>query len=69
MEHPEKIIGITDLREDLLSYYEQARKGQVNVKEIGHISQLAGKIINSAKTQLQYHIHMEIKSGIPFLDK
>jgi hypothetical protein len=69
METPNKITGITELREDLLLYYQQARKGEVNIKEIGHISQLAGKIINSAKTQLQYHVHLKKKDKIPFLDK
>lgn len=64
-----KIEGITDLREDLISYYQDARDGKVNIRDIGHVSQLAGKIINSAKTQLQYHIHLQKKTKIPFLDK
>lgn len=69
MEQTPKITGITALRDDMLEYYQQARAGKVNVKEVGHISQLAGKIINSAKTQLQYHVHLQSKSKIPFLDK
>ena len=69
MATPKKIEGITELRNNLLDYYVQARNGEVNVKEIGHISQLAGKILNSAKIQLQYNMHLERKSEIPFLEK
>lgn len=64
-----KIDGITALRDDLIEYYMNAREGNANVKEIGHISQLAGKIINSAKTQLQYNIYTQTKKKIPFLEK
>jgi hypothetical protein len=64
-----KIDGITDLRTDLIDYYVNAREGKVNVKEIGHISQLAGKIINSAKIELQYNMYLQTKKKIPFLEK
>lgn len=64
-----KIDGITALRDDLIDYYIDAREGRADAKDISSISHLAGKIINTAKTQLQYNIHQQRGKKIPFLEK
>jgi hypothetical protein len=64
-----KIDCITALRDDLIDYYINAREGRADARDISSISQLAGKIIGTAKTQLQYNIHQQTSKKIPFLEK
>lgn len=64
-----KIEGITELRNDLLDAYIKIKNKEITSEEVGDISRLSGKIISSAKTQLQYHMHLGKKIKIPFLEK
>jgi hypothetical protein len=50
-----KISNVNDLRNNLSDVFEALRNGDIAHKEAKEISNLAGKMINSAKVQLDYH--------------
>jgi hypothetical protein len=50
-----KISNVNDLRNNLSDVFEALRSGDIAHKEAKEISNLAGKMINSAKVQLDYH--------------
>jgi hypothetical protein len=62
------IKNISELTQDLTRNYGKLVKGQLTEKRAKEISNLAGKIINSAKAQLDYNSYMKYKREIPFLD-
>ena len=49
------ISNVNDLRNNLSDVFEALRNGDIAHKEAKDISNLAGKMINSAKVQLDYH--------------
>lgn len=62
------IKNIKDLTEDLAKNYSKLVKGSLTEKRAKEISNMAGKIINSAKTQLEYNSYMKYQRPITFLD-
>lgn len=63
-----KISNIKDLRNDLVEVYSSLRKGEISVKDAKEIANAAGKIIASAKVELQYNAMMEKAKEIEFLE-
>ena len=47
-------LTITSLRDDLLKVYEELRGGSLEPKHAKEINNTAGKVIASAKVQLEY---------------
>jgi hypothetical protein len=62
------INNIKDLTEDLARNYSKLVKGQLAEKRAKEISNMAGKLINSSKAQLDYNSYMKHKRTITFLD-
>lgn len=58
----------TQLRDELSTVFELLRAGEIKPKEAGELANIAGKMINSAKVQLEYHALRKTKPEIPFLD-
>lgn len=65
----EKINNITSLRDDLVKAYQQLRNGQITDSHAKEVANMAGKIINSVKTELAYDDYHDVKEGIKFMDK
>lgn len=63
-----KIKNMNDLTADLIGNYEKLTKGILTEKRAKEVSNMAGKIINSCKTQLEYNSFMKLNKKIPFLD-
>jgi len=63
-----KIETITDLREDLIEVYEKLRANKIGLREAKERNNTAGKIINTAKTQLEYNIYTKSHQKIKFLE-
>lgn len=63
-----KITGITSLRDDLIQIYQDARAGKTDYTELNAITNVAGKVINTARVQLKYHAHLKRQQIIPFLE-
>jgi hypothetical protein len=60
--------NITQLRDDLLKQYESIVDGSVDLKTAKEIANTAGKIISSAKVQLEYNNYVGEKTKIAFLE-
>jgi len=63
-----KIKNVEDLRNDLLEVYEGLRDGQLGLREAKGRSSTAGKILSSAKLQLEYNAYTKSDATIPFLE-
>ena len=50
------ISNNTTLRHDLQDCYNQLREGKIGLREAKEYANLAGKLINSAKAQLDYNV-------------
>lgn len=61
--------NVTELRDQLSQVFTELRKGEVKHKEAGELANIAGKMINSAKVQLEYYALSKQTPNIPFLDK
>lgn len=62
------INNIQDLTNHLVKNYEKLCSGELEAKEAKEISNMAGKIIGSAKVNLEYNKQMDYKRKISFLD-
>ena len=58
----------TQLRDELAVVFDQLQSGAIKPKEAGELANVAGKMINSAKVQLEYHALRKSTPNIPFLD-
>ena len=63
-----KIENIQDLTNHLVANYEKLSDGNLPPKTAKEISNMAGKIIGSAKVNLEYNKFMALKRKISFLD-
>lgn len=57
----------TELREKLCQSFEDLTKGDINVKVACEMSNMAGKIVSTAKMQLEYAKLRKEKPVIDFL--
>jgi hypothetical protein len=60
-------LTVTELRNDLLKVYDELRAGKLEAKDAKEINNTAGKIISSAKVQLEYAAIRNEKPEIDFL--
>jgi hypothetical protein len=60
--------NITQLRDDLLKHYKDLVEGSLDIKTAKEISNTAGKILSSAKVQLEYNVYTGNKNKIKFLE-
>ena len=60
--------NITDLRKSLSENYEAMKDGSMELKVGSELSNVAGKIINSLKVELEYNLKMEYKRKIEYLE-
>ena len=63
-----KIVNIQDLRDSLLEVYDKIRTGKIGIREAKENANVAGKIISTAKLQLEYNAYMKTQSKISFLE-
>lgn len=61
-------VNIKELRDHLLEMYQKLRDGKIGIKEAKEQANIAGKIISSAKVQMEYNIYIQSKKKIKFLD-
>jgi hypothetical protein len=59
---------INELRDNLSTIFEELHKGTIEVKTAAELANIAGKMINSAKAQLDYHaMRKDTTTKITFL--
>lgn len=57
----------TELRAALAKVFEDLKAGNIKAKEAAELANLAGKMINSAKVQVEYHALLGDRPHIAFL--
>jgi len=60
---------VSALRDQLSQVFEDLRKGTIKHTDASELANIAGKMINSAKVQLDYYAQTKQTKNIPFLDK
>lgn len=60
--------NVEELRGDLLDVYGQLRTGKLGTDEVKQAANVAGKVLSSAKHQLEYNKMTQSKKKIPFLE-
>ena len=63
-----KLKNIKDLRDDLLSNYNQTKSGEMGVPMAKELANTAGKVLSSIKLELEYNKYMGINRKIEFLN-
>lgn len=63
-----KIENVTQLRDDLIKIYEQVKSKEIGLKEAKELTNTAGKILSSAKLELEYKSYVGQKDKIEFLE-
>lgn len=62
-----KIKNIVDLRDNLITQYENIAENKLDIKKSKEMSNAAGKILSSVKVQLENNKLNKIKKPIAFL--
>lgn len=60
-------MNITELRNDLIQVYGDLRSRKIGISEAKESANVSGKIISSAKVQLEYNKYCGSKNEIEFL--
>ena len=60
--------NIKDLRDSLIESFEDLKNGKLRTKDAKEITNMSGKIILSAKLELDYNKFMKLDRKIDFLD-
>ncbi len=61
-------MNIKDLRDSLLESFDQLKNGNLKTKEAKELTNMSGKIILSAKVELDYNKFMKLERKIDFLE-
>ena len=61
-------MNIKNLRDSLLESFEDLKKGKLGTKDAKEITNMSGKIILSAKVEMDYNKLMKLERKIDFLD-
>jgi len=48
-------MNVTELRNDLIKVYNQLRENEIGLQEAKELANVSGKILSSAKTQMEYN--------------
>jgi hypothetical protein len=61
--------NVSELRDQLSQVFADLRGGGLKHTDASELANIAGKMINSAKVQLDYYALTKQTKSIPFLDK
>ncbi len=61
-------MNILELRNDLIDSYKQLKEGNMSLRDAKERANLAGKIMGSAKLQLEYNVYARRQKTIKFLE-
>ena len=67
MQNKTKIDGITSLIDDLKKVYEDARNGELKLKDARDIANVAAKLIKASSVKLDYNKYKNSNEEIDFL--
>ena len=58
---------VVELRKYLAEVFDELRSGSISANEASELANIAGKMINSAKVQIEYHALRKDEPKIKFL--
>ena len=58
---------VVELRKYLSEVFDELRSGSISANEASELANIAGKMINSAKVQIEYHALRQDEPKIKFL--
>jgi len=61
-------MNVTEMRNQLVDVFGKLRAKKIGVNEAKELANVSGKIISSAKTQLEYNKYCGSKQEINFLE-
>lgn len=61
--------NVNEMRENLSSLYSDLRKGSVDRKDVKELTNICGKMINSAMVQVKYYAERKEMPDITFLNE
>ena len=59
--------NVKTLRDDLLETFDKLHDGKIGLGQAKELANVAGKVLSSAKLQLEYNKYSQSKSKIDFL--
>jgi len=59
--------NVRELRSELSAIFDQLKNGEIQAKDAAELANLAGKMINSAKVQVEYYSLRKETPNINFL--
>lgn len=62
-----KAKNMTELRDQMLDIFEEAKKGSIRPADLKEKSNLLGKVIASTKVQLEQSVYLKDDKGVKFL--
>jgi len=60
--------NVTDLRDRLSTVFNNLESGEIEAQKASELANIAGKMINSAKVQIEYYALRKEQPSISFLD-
>jgi hypothetical protein len=60
--------NVTDLRDRLSTVFNNLESGEIEANKASELANIAGKMINSAKVQIEYYALRKEQPSISFLD-
>lgn len=60
--------NIKELRDELIKSFNDLKSGKIKAKDAKELTNISGKILISAKIQLDYNKHLDRKEVIDFLE-
>lgn len=63
-----QIKNVNDLREDLIEMYNNLKEGNIGLRDAKERNNTAGKIMSTAKLQMEYNAYTKSDARIPFLE-
>jgi hypothetical protein len=66
-EKKNEINNVKELRDDLRELYKELRQKKIGLREAKELNNTAGKIMNSAKLQMEYNNFTKSGQKIEFL--
>lgn len=67
MKKQKRINNLTELRDNLADVYSQVQSGDIETEQAKSLSSLAGKMIFSVRTQMEYQVARGEKPTIGFM--
>ena len=61
-------MRVTDLRDDLIKVYDQLRSNEIGMSEAKGLANVAGKILSTGKSQMEYNKMVGTKTRIKFFE-